>query len=254
MCTDDFRCLTFAFRFDSMTVPYVFPTLIAEYTLFLLLTAMEQERLEKWHVAINTHYTFKTHPSYKEVLRSLTFIFTAGVSAGYPSRKSYKHARTSSGLPICFPISSDSFTHSRHSWLTFILHCVSFITMLEEMCIRDSFNEVSNSFYIWRRYTVRLDGDGRTTRFDSSYIKAVSYTHLDVYKRQAQNIVLRGSVESRSGEKILGASIFAKDTQKGTTTDKEGIFTLQCDSNTVLQVSYVGYKTRQVSVNGRSTI
>ena len=70
----------------------------------------------------------------------------------------------------------------------------------------------------------------------------------------AQNIVLRGSVESRSGEKILGASIFAKDTQKGTTTDKEGIFTLQCDSNTVLQVSYVGYKTRQVSVNGRSTI
>ncbi|GFZ40156.1 hypothetical protein BANORC5_21910 [Bacteroides nordii] len=115
MCTDDFRCLTFAFRFDSMTVPYVFPTLIAEYTLFLLLTAMEQERLEKWHVAINTHYTFKTHPSYKEVLRSLTFIFTAGVSAGYPSRKSYKHARTSSGLPICFPISSDSFTHSRHS-------------------------------------------------------------------------------------------------------------------------------------------
>lgn len=115
MCTDDFRCLTFAFRFDSMTVPYVFPTLIAEYTLFLLLTAMEQERLEKWHVAINTHYTFKTHPSYKEVLRSLTFIFTAEVSAGYPSRKSYKHARTSSGLPICFPISSDSFTHSRHS-------------------------------------------------------------------------------------------------------------------------------------------
>mgnify|MGYP007027078874 CR=1 FL=1 len=45
--------------------------------------------------------------------------------------KSYRHARTSASLPICFPASSDSFTHSRHSWLTFILHCVSFITMLE---------------------------------------------------------------------------------------------------------------------------
>lgn len=87
MCTDDFHCLTFAFRFDSMTdFPYVLPTLISEkieHTPFLLLTAIEQERLEKWHAAINTHYTFKTHPSYKEILRSLTFIFTAEVSAIY---------------------------------------------------------------------------------------------------------------------------------------------------------------------------
>ena len=65
----------------------------------------------------------------------------------------------------------------------------------------------------------------------------------------AQNIMLKGSVESKSGEKIPGASIFAKDIQKGTMTDEEGAFTIQCNSKTVLQISCIGYKTRQVPVN-----
>lgn len=70
----------------------------------------------------------------------------------------------------------------------------------------------------------------------------------------AQNIMLKGSVESKSGEKIPGASIFAKDIQKGTMTDEEGAFTIQCNSKTVLQISCIGYKTRQVPVNGKSSL
>lgn len=70
----------------------------------------------------------------------------------------------------------------------------------------------------------------------------------------AQNIVLKGSVESNSGEKIPGVSIFAKDTQKGTMTDEKGAFTIQCSPKTVLQISCIGYKTKQVSVNGKSSL
>ena len=55
-------------------------------------------------------------------------VFAVG---GYSNRKSYRQARTSSGLPICFPMSSDNFTHSRHSWFMFILHCDSFMTMFD---------------------------------------------------------------------------------------------------------------------------
>ena len=54
---------------------------------------------------------------------------------------------------------------------------------LTEMCIRDSIND--------RGILIDLDMAGNAISFDEVYTEemtAVSYTHLDVYKRQARNI------------------------------------------------------------------
>lgn len=87
LCEKDFSCLTLAFNFDSMAdFPYMLPSSISEkmgHTPFILLSLAERERLKVWHDAISCHYVLTSHPSYKEILRSLIFVFTAEVGAIY---------------------------------------------------------------------------------------------------------------------------------------------------------------------------
>lgn len=88
--SEDFRCLTLAFPFDAMAdFPYMLPALISEKmerSPFISLSADEQQRLAELHCAILRHYALTSHPSYKEILRSLAFIFTAEVCAIYAHR------------------------------------------------------------------------------------------------------------------------------------------------------------------------
>lgn len=86
-CSVDFQCFTIAFPFDAMVdFPYLLPSLITEKierSPFLLLSTAEKELLTDEHKAIMRHYGLVNHPSYKEILRSLIFVFTAETSAIY---------------------------------------------------------------------------------------------------------------------------------------------------------------------------
>lgn len=68
---------------------------------------------------------------------------------------------------------------------------------------------------------------------------------------QAQEV--SGTVSDASGP-LPGASILEKGTTNGTQTDFDGNYTLSVGENAVLVVSYIGYKSQEVSVDGRSTI
>lgn len=69
----------------------------------------------------------------------------------------------------------------------------------------------------------------------------------------AQDLTVSGRVTDKTGESIIGASILVQGTTSGTITDFDGNFTLQnVASNAVLVVSYVGYKTQNISVNGKT--
>ena len=70
----------------------------------------------------------------------------------------------------------------------------------------------------------------------------------------AQKIKVQGVVKDQAGEAIIGASILQKGTSNGTITDLDGKFSLNVFPNTVLTVSYVGYKSKDVPVNGQSQI
>ncbi len=63
-----------------------------------------------------------------------------------------------------------------------------------------------------------------------------------------------GTVSDATGP-LPGASVVVQGTTNGTQTDFDGNYTISnVGSNAVLVVSYIGYKTQEVSVNGRSTI
>ncbi len=70
----------------------------------------------------------------------------------------------------------------------------------------------------------------------------------------AQKITVKGNVSDSTGEPLIGASVLAKGTAEGTATDFDGNFTLSVEPDAILVVSYVGYDTKEVAVDGQTTI
>ena len=64
-----------------------------------------------------------------------------------------------------------------------------------------------------------------------------------------------GTVVSDSNEPLIGVSVVEKGTNNGTATNIDGQFNLTVASgDAVLVLSYTGYSTNEVEVNGQSTI
>lgn len=69
-----------------------------------------------------------------------------------------------------------------------------------------------------------------------------------------QTGMVKGQVVDANGEPVIGASVLVKGTTNGTITDFDGNFTLNDASKGTLVISYIGYKTQEVAVNGKSVI
>lgn len=64
-----------------------------------------------------------------------------------------------------------------------------------------------------------------------------------------------GKVTNENDEALIGVNILVKNTSKGTSTDFDGMYSLEdVDDDAVLVVSYVGYQTQEVPVDGRSVV
>ena len=71
----------------------------------------------------------------------------------------------------------------------------------------------------------------------------------------AQSKSVSGTVVDKAGEPVIGASVVVKGTTNGTITDFDGNFSLQGVPNDgTIQISFVGYKTQDVSVAGKSSV
>lgn len=69
-----------------------------------------------------------------------------------------------------------------------------------------------------------------------------------------QTGTVKGQVVDSNGEPIIGASVLLKGTTQGTITDFDGNFSLDNASKATLVVSFIGYKTQEIVVNGQSTL
>ena len=63
-----------------------------------------------------------------------------------------------------------------------------------------------------------------------------------------------GRIIDEGGEGLPGVTILVKGGVDGTITDLNGDFTLDVKEDAVLTLSFIGYKTVDVPLNGRSTI
>jgi|AntAceMinimDraft_13_1070369.scaffolds.fasta_scaffold01187_3 iron complex outermembrane receptor protein len=65
---------------------------------------------------------------------------------------------------------------------------------------------------------------------------------------------IMGSVTDETGRPLPGATVLEKGKTNGTTTDFDGNFIINVDTNAILEISYLGYLSKQISVKGQSKI
>ena len=65
---------------------------------------------------------------------------------------------------------------------------------------------------------------------------------------------IKGTVVDEAGEPVIGASVQVQGTKTGSITDFNGNFSVEAPSNATLLISYVGFVTETVSVQGRNNI
>ena len=96
------------------------------------------------------------------------------------------------------------------------------------------------------------------------FISLLSFFEEDCYasrpgskecvKVSSASFTVRGRVIDTYGEPLIGATIREKGGANGTVTDVEGNFFLSVPDSAVLQISFVGYESQEVSVKGRSML
>ncbi|MFI3306702.1 MAG: carboxypeptidase-like regulatory domain-containing protein, partial [Rikenellaceae bacterium] len=64
----------------------------------------------------------------------------------------------------------------------------------------------------------------------------------------AQSTPLKGRVVDEEGVAIIGATVFASQTNQGTVTDIDGSFSLNVAPKTVVNISFLGYETQSVEL------
>ena len=68
----------------------------------------------------------------------------------------------------------------------------------------------------------------------------------------AQEIKVQGVVKDQTGEAVIGATVMQKGTSNGTVTDFDGNFSLSVPAEATLTISYIGFATQDVAVNGKT--
>lgn len=70
----------------------------------------------------------------------------------------------------------------------------------------------------------------------------------------SQTRTISGKVIDSNNESLIGVNVIEKGTTNGTVTDIDGNFSVNVPSNATLLISYVGYISQEVSVEGKTSI
>ncbi|WNH13718.1 SusC/RagA family TonB-linked outer membrane protein [Thalassobellus suaedae] len=71
---------------------------------------------------------------------------------------------------------------------------------------------------------------------------------------QAQEKKVSGTILDTAGQPLPGVNIIIKGTQRGTSTDFDGNFSIRANEADILVISYLGFVTKEIAVKGKSTI
>lgn len=70
----------------------------------------------------------------------------------------------------------------------------------------------------------------------------------------SQNVQVKGTVLDATNETVIGASVVEKGTTNGVVTDYDGNFVISVPADATIVISYVGYLTQEVALDGRQTL
>src|SRR5687767_12049918 len=61
-------------------------------------------------------------------------------------------------------------------------------------------------------------------------------------------------ISADKNEPLIGVSVVVKGTTTGATTDVDGKFSLRAADNATLVITYIGFVSQEVALNGRSNV
>lgn len=115
-----------------------------------------------------------------------------------------------------------------------------------------------------RKVNVAVEGKSISEVLDNLFKNAgISYTISDrqivLNKKESLTLAqqsnrVTGVVTDEYGDPIIGANVIEKGTTNGIITDLDGKFTINVNPGAVLQFSYIGYMTREITVKDQSVL
>jgi TonB-linked SusC/RagA family outer membrane protein len=88
----------------------------------------------------------------------------------------------------------------------------------------------------------------------ASVARSLTKANVVAFTKAAGTAAVHGTVSDNTGTKLIGVTVAVKGTSNGTQTDAQGQFTLTTNPGDVLVVSYIGYKTQEITVGDATTL
>ena len=102
---------------------------------------------------------------------------------------------------------------------------------------------------------MKKEKEKRASRMDSLHRLMLTFSMLLMATMAFAQGKVSGTVVDATGEPIIGASVIVKGTSTGTVTDFDGNFTIpSVPAGASLEISYIGFKSQTIAVDGKSTI
>lgn len=80
------------------------------------------------------------------------------------------------------------------------------------------------------------------------------YTKKNQLGTVVAEITIKGKITDGQGAPLPGATVLVKNTNKSTTTDFDGNYTITASETDILIFSYIGYITKEIAISGQTTI
>ena len=82
----------------------------------------------------------------------------------------------------------------------------------------------------------------------------IEFAGLQIIEPVFKATIIKGQVTNSAGDPLTGVSITIRGTDRGTSTDGRGQYSIDAPANSVLIFSYIGFVTREVPVGDRSVL
>ena len=83
--------------------------------------------------------------------------------------------------------------------------------------------------------------------------KMIILNHQSAHSPQQDKRIITGLVTDERGEAVIGANVVEKGTTNGVVTDINGNFSIAVSSHSAIQVSYIGYVTREMVIGNQTS-
>ncbi len=98
-----------------------------------------------------------------------------------------------------------------------------------------------------------LEGTNIDYEINNNNLYLVEKTQKVKSSKQSSSQKITGTIYDSKGETIVGATIVVVGTQNGTVSDVNGKFSLEVTPNAQIQISFVGYVSQIINVDGRKS-